>query len=96
MSKNNTDSRCLSTCCSAGVGRTGTLIAIDILTQNIRDKRKVDIFGTVLNLRKQRMMMVQSEVSHTFNYLRTSFHRSATCQYMQQLILKLLLRYYFT
>lgn len=47
---------------SAGVGRTGTLIAVDILMQTIRDKRKVDIFGTVLNLRKQRMNMVQSEV----------------------------------
>ncbi|GLV35403.1 Protein tyrosine phosphatase 52F [Carabus blaptoides fortunei] len=52
--------------CSAGVGRTGTLIAIDILTQNIRDKRKVDIFGTVLNLRKQRMTMVQSERQYEF------------------------------
>lgn len=51
---------------SAGVGRTGTLIAVDILLQSIKDKRKVDIFGTVLNLRKQRTTMVQSEVNQKY------------------------------
>ena len=49
-------------CSSAGVGRTGTLIAIDILLQHISENKKVDIFGTVFKLRKQRTNMVQTEV----------------------------------
>jgi protein-tyrosine phosphatase len=48
---------------SAGVGRTGTLIAVDILLQHICENKKVDIFGTVFKLRKQRVNMVQTEVS---------------------------------
>jgi protein tyrosine phosphatase len=48
---------------SAGVGRTGTLIAVDILLQHIYENKKVDIFGTVFKLRKQRVNMVQTEVS---------------------------------
>jgi len=48
---------------SAGVGRTGTLISVDILLQHISENKKVDIFGTVFKLRKQRVNMVQTEVS---------------------------------
>ena len=48
---------------SGGVGRTGTLIAVDILLQHICENKKVDIFGTVFKLRKQRINMVQTEVS---------------------------------
>ena len=47
---------------SAGIGRTGTLIAIDILLQCIRDNRKLDVFGTVYRLRRHRLNMVQREV----------------------------------
>jgi len=49
---------------SAGIGRTGTLIAIDILLQQIRDNRKLDVFGTVYRLRHHRINMVQREVSN--------------------------------
>ncbi|XP_049791150.1 phosphatidylinositol phosphatase PTPRQ-like isoform X1 [Schistocerca nitens] len=54
--------------CSAGVGRTGTLIALDILLQHIRENKTIDIFGVVYNLRKQRTNMVQSEAQYAYIY----------------------------
>ena len=52
--------------CSAGVGRSGTFIALDRLLQQF-DKSSfddyLDIYGTVLDLRKSRDKMVQNEVS---------------------------------
>lgn len=54
---------------SAGVGQTGTLIAVDILLQQICENKKVDIFGTVFELRKQRVNMVQTEVSVLYEWL---------------------------
>nr|CAD7409834.1 unnamed protein product [Timema poppensis] len=53
--------------CSAGVGRTGTLIALDILLQHIKENKKIDIFNTVYQLRQQRTNMVQTEVPTTLN-----------------------------
>lgn len=47
---------------SAGVGRTGTLIGLDILLQCMKAKKKIDIFGVVLKLREQRPFMVQTQV----------------------------------
>lgn len=49
-------------CCSAGVGRTGTFIALDRLLQHIRDHEFVDILGLVSDMRSYRMSMVQTEV----------------------------------
>ncbi|XP_049836148.1 phosphatidylinositol phosphatase PTPRQ-like isoform X3 [Schistocerca gregaria] len=54
--------------CSAGVGRTGTLVALDILLQHIRENKTIDIFGVVYNLRKQRTNMVQSEAQYAYIY----------------------------
>ncbi|XP_008205234.1 phosphatidylinositol phosphatase PTPRQ isoform X1 [Nasonia vitripennis] len=54
--------------CSAGIGRTGTLIAIDILLQSIRDNRKLDVFGTVYRLRRHRLNMVQRESQYAYIY----------------------------
>ncbi|KAK2586128.1 hypothetical protein KPH14_001403 [Odynerus spinipes] len=54
--------------CSAGIGRTGTLIAIDILLQHLRDNRKLDVFGTVYRLRHHRINMVQRESQYAFIY----------------------------
>lgn len=48
--------------CSAGVGRTGTFIALDRLLQHIRDHEFVDILGLVSEMRSYRMSMVQTEV----------------------------------
>ncbi|XP_069084560.1 receptor-type tyrosine-protein phosphatase O isoform X2 [Pleurodeles waltl] len=52
--------------CSAGVGRTGTFIALDRLMQHIRDHEFVDILGLVGELRSHRMSMVQTEEQYVF------------------------------
>lgn len=61
--------------CSAGVGRSGTFIALDWLLQELADGQldevedSVDpIMQVVDNLRQQRMMMVQSEAQLAFIY----------------------------
>ena len=47
---------------SAGVGRTGTFIALDILIAQGRDTGFVDVYGCVEELRQQRVFMVQTQV----------------------------------
>ena len=49
---------------SAGVGRTGTLIAIDIALAQASKERQVDIPKIIVDMRKQRMKMVQTVVSY--------------------------------
>ena len=48
---------------SAGVGRTGTLITIDWVLEQLLKERLVDVAGTIKILRSQRMKMVQTLVS---------------------------------
>jgi len=48
--------------CSAGVGRTGTLVALDSLLQQLNDEQSVSIFNTICDLRHQRNYLVQSLV----------------------------------
>ncbi|ETE67868.1 Receptor-type tyrosine-protein phosphatase eta, partial [Ophiophagus hannah] len=45
--------------CSAGVGRTGTFIAIDRLIQQMEMENTVDVYGTVYDLRMHRSLMDQ-------------------------------------
>ena len=47
---------------SAGVGRTGTFIAVDRLLQHIRDHDEVDVYSVILDMRNYRCNMVQTEV----------------------------------
>ena len=48
--------------CSAGVGRTGTLILLDIIMQQMKTEGTISVLHWLRNLRMQRMKMVQSQV----------------------------------
>ncbi|XP_019375245.1 PREDICTED: receptor-type tyrosine-protein phosphatase eta isoform X2 [Gavialis gangeticus] len=52
--------------CSAGVGRTGTFIAIDRLIQQIEMENTADVYGVVYDLRMHRPLMVQTEDQYIF------------------------------
>ncbi|NXR83556.1 PTPRJ phosphatase, partial [Pycnonotus jocosus] len=52
--------------CSAGVGRTGTFIAIDRLIQQMEMENTVDVYGVVYDLRMHRPLMVQTEDQYIF------------------------------
>ncbi|CAL8376120.1 unnamed protein product [Arctogadus glacialis] len=52
--------------CSAGVGRTGTFIAIDRLIFQIERESVVDVYGTIHDLRMHRTLMVQTEDQYVF------------------------------
>ncbi|XP_032918884.1 receptor-type tyrosine-protein phosphatase eta isoform X7 [Catharus ustulatus] len=52
--------------CSAGVGRTGTFIAIDRLIQQMEMENSVDVYGVVYDLRMHRPLMVQTEDQYVF------------------------------
>ncbi|CBY38545.1 unnamed protein product, partial [Oikopleura dioica] len=57
--------------CSAGVGRTGTIIAVDRVMQMFDKKilkKTFNVKDLVIELRKQRMKMVQSEEQYRFLY----------------------------
>lgn len=50
---------------SAGAGRTGCFIAVDIMLDMAESEGVVDIFNCIRELRSQRVNMVQTEVSRT-------------------------------
>ncbi|KAM6158303.1 receptor-type tyrosine-protein phosphatase eta [Rhynchocyon petersi] len=52
--------------CSAGVGRTGTFIAIDRLIYQMENENTVDVYGIVYDLRMHRPLMVQTEDQYVF------------------------------
>lgn len=62
--------------CSAGVGRTGTFIALDHMLRELEsgellridDKDADPVFDTVNQMREQRMMMVYNEMQFQFIY----------------------------
>ncbi|KAM5132165.1 receptor-type tyrosine-protein phosphatase H-like [Mantella aurantiaca] len=52
--------------CSAGVGRTGTLIALDYLIQQMETEHRIGIYGCVEKMRMNRGLMVQTEEQYIF------------------------------
>ncbi|KAJ7986230.1 hypothetical protein DPEC_G00337800 [Dallia pectoralis] len=50
--------------CSAGVGRTGTYMGIDAMMEGLESEGRVDIYGYVVGLRRQRCLMVQVEAQY--------------------------------
>ncbi|CAI8026225.1 Receptor-type tyrosine-protein phosphatase delta [Geodia barretti] len=54
--------------CSAGVGRTGSLIAIDVELQRAQKEGVVDPFNYVIKMRDQRNLMIQTEAQYIFLY----------------------------
>jgi len=60
--------------CSAGVGRTGTVIALSILqdlvrkTRDLREAPAISIFSVVRRMREQRLSMVQTPDQYVLLY----------------------------
>nr|XP_043870603.1 receptor-type tyrosine-protein phosphatase H-like isoform X2 [Solea senegalensis] len=52
--------------CSAGVGRTGTLIALDVLLQQLGHNNAVSVYAVVHKMRQSRTHMVQTEWQYIF------------------------------
>ncbi|XP_019126620.2 receptor-type tyrosine-protein phosphatase H isoform X2 [Larimichthys crocea] len=52
--------------CSAGVGRTGTLIALDVFLQQLEKEKAVGINSFVHKMRQSRPLMVQTESQYVF------------------------------
>jgi len=54
--------------CSAGVGRTGTLLAIDVNMDYFAKHNAIDVVGVMNHMRRQRSTMVQTEDQFVFIY----------------------------
>ncbi|XP_071451601.1 tyrosine-protein phosphatase non-receptor type 11-like isoform X3 [Hetaerina americana] len=83
--------------CSAGIGRTGTFIVIDMILDQIERQGldcEIDIQRTIQMVRSQRSGMVQTEAQYKFVYLAVQHYIAAESQRRQaeQLTLEFLLK----
>ncbi|XP_046571693.1 tyrosine-protein phosphatase Lar-like isoform X1 [Haliotis rubra] len=70
----NPDNTPLMVHCSAGIGRTGTYIAVDYLLDRTMADQKVDVFGFVNLMRQQRRNMIQTKEQYACVY--TTLHEA--------------------
>jgi len=71
--------------CSAGIGRSGTFIVIDIVLDMVRQQGldcDIDIYRTIQMIRKQRSGMVQTLAQYQFVYLALKHHVETLTQRM--------------
>ncbi|CAB1413273.1 unnamed protein product [Pleuronectes platessa] len=64
--------------CSAGVGRTGTFMALDRLMQHIREHEFADVLGLVSEMRSHRLSMVQTEEQYVFIHQTPAKHKDVS------------------
>ncbi|XP_011641562.1 tyrosine-protein phosphatase corkscrew isoform X2 [Pogonomyrmex barbatus] len=72
--------------CSAGIGRTGTFIVIDMILDQIKCHGldcEIDIQRTIQRVRSQRSGMVQTEAQYKFVYLAVLHYIETVSQRMQ-------------
>ena len=63
------------------MGRTGTLIAIDIILEMAEKEKLVDVSGVISKMRQQRMKMVQTSVSISVGIYKCSYMEYQTSIY---------------
>ncbi|XP_067679820.1 uncharacterized protein [Haliotis asinina] len=64
----NPDASPLLVHCSAGIGRTGTYIALDYLLDRALSEHKVDVFRFACDMRRQRRNMIQTKEQYACVY----------------------------
>ncbi|XP_052105281.1 receptor-type tyrosine-protein phosphatase epsilon-like [Mytilus californianus] len=78
--------------CSAGVGRTGTFVAIDALYEHGKEVGYVDVMEYVTMMRKDRMNMIQTHEQYEavfdvllelFTVPQTAIRKSEFCRYIE-------------
>jgi len=72
--------------CSAGIGRTGTFIVIDMIIDQIKRQGldcDIDIQRTIQMVRSQRSGMVQTEAQYKFVYMAVSHHMETVQKRME-------------
>ena len=71
--------------CSAGVGRTGTFIALDAMTERLRAEDSLNIYSYLRDMRRRRTLMVQTEVSRCERHCWSS-HMTSTLKPQDQYV----------
>uniref|UniRef100_A0A7E4V331 Protein-tyrosine phosphatase n=1 Tax=Panagrellus redivivus TaxID=6233 RepID=A0A7E4V331_PANRE len=63
--------------CSAGIGRTGTLLAIETVIQRLWKGQTIDFKEVVKQMRNQRALMMQTDHQYIFAHLSVMYYISA-------------------